>query len=72
MLGRRQQRIVDTLADGAFSFEALVARLAPDRAEDRRLIQAALVRLQAAGMVQMVGRRGMHGLCGCMVELRTP
>ena len=77
MLGARQQQIVDLLEGGAWSYEALVARLSPDRPEDRRLIFDAVLRLQASGTVQVVGRRGRRGggLTGAMVALadtRTP
>jgi hypothetical protein len=72
MIGQRQQQIITLLQGGAWSYEALVNRLSPDRAEDRRLIFDALTRLQRAGRVRMTGRRGRHGLTGAMVALAEP
>ena len=71
-LGQRQLQIVGLLEAGSYSFEALCRRISPDRIEDRRLIQAALLRLQRAGTVHMSGRRGRHGLVGAVVALAEP
>jgi hypothetical protein len=57
LLGQRQQQIIDLLEAGSFSFEALVRRISPDRAEDRRLITASLRRLADAGLIRVEGRR---------------
>ena len=57
MLGQRQQQIIDLLEAGAFSYEALVQRISPDRAEDRRLIATSLRRLVRGGRIQMTNRR---------------
>jgi hypothetical protein len=73
MLGKRQQQIVDALAGGSFSFEALVRRISPDRAEDRRLITASLKQLADAGLVRVEGRRrGRHDMAGTMIALPIP
>jgi hypothetical protein len=73
MLGQRQQQIIDLLEAGSFSFEALVNRLSPGRAEDRRLITASLARLVHAGLVRVEGkRRGRHDMAGTMIELAEP
>jgi hypothetical protein len=73
MLGQRQQQIIDLLEAGAFSFEALVRRISPDRAEDRRLITASLKRLADAGLIRVEGRRrGRHDLTGTMIALPIP
>jgi hypothetical protein len=73
MLGQRQQQIIDLLEAGAFSFEALVRRISPDRAEDRRLITASLKRLADAGLVRVEGRRrGRHDMAGTMIALPIP
>jgi hypothetical protein len=73
MVGQRQQQIIDVLAAGSFSFEALVRRISPDRAEDRRLITASLRRLAGAGLVRVEGRvRGRHDMTGTMIALPLP
>ncbi len=73
LIGQRQQQIIDLLEAGSFSFEALVRRISPDRAEDRRLITASLRRLADAGQIRVEGRRrGRHDLTGTMIALRIP
>jgi predicted transcriptional regulator len=75
MLGNRQQQIVDALAGGSFSFEALVRRISPGRAEDRRMITASLNQLADAGLVRVEGegrRRGRHYMAGTMIALPIP
>lgn len=69
MLGQRQQQIISALEAGPWSYEALVRQLAPERPEDRRAIFGAVQRLQRAGLVRMVGRRGKFGLAGAIVTL---
>jgi len=54
---------------GAFSYEALVQRINPDHAADRRLITTSLRRLVRGGRIKVTGRRAMHDMAGCMVEL---
>jgi hypothetical protein len=61
LLGQRQQQIIDFQEAGSFSFEALVRRISPDRAEDRRLITASLRRLADAGLIRVEGRRRGRG-----------
>jgi hypothetical protein len=73
LLGQRQQQIIDLLEAGSFSFEALVRRISPDRAEDRRLITASLRRLADAVLIRVEGRRrGRHDLTGTMIALHIP
>jgi hypothetical protein len=72
MIGSRQQQIIDLLEAGAFSYEALVQRISPDHAADRRLIATSLRRLVRGGQVQMTNRRRLHDMAGCMVELAEP
>jgi DNA-binding GntR family transcriptional regulator len=54
MLGPRQQQIIAALADGPCSLAALEHQAGVERGQ----LRDALKRLESAGLIQMVGKRG--------------
>ena len=64
MLGPRQQQIIAALADGPCSLAALERQAGVERGQ----LRDALKRLESAGLIQMVGKRGKR-LDGVVVEL---
>jgi len=66
MLGPRQQQIIEALADGK---PCSLAALEHQVGASREQLRGSLKRLQDAGLIRMVGKRGKHGLDGTMVEL---
>ena len=64
MLGPRQQQIIAALADGPCSLAALERQAGVERGQ----LRDALKRLESAGLIQMVGKRGKR-LDGAMVQL---
>ena len=63
-LGPRQQQIIAALANGPCSLAALEHQAGVERGQ----LRDALKRLESAGLIQMVGKRGKR-LDGAMVQL---
>ena len=64
MLGARQPQIIAALADGPCSLATLEHQAGVERGQ----LRDALKRLESAGLIQMVGKRGKR-LDGAMVQL---
>ena len=63
-MGDRQRRIQECLSAGSWSLEALIRQLG----DKRELVLASVQRLERAGRVQVIGKRGKD--CrGAVVEL---
>ena len=65
MLGPRQQQIIEALADGE---PCSLAALERQVGASREQLRSSLKRLQDAGLIRMVGKRGKR-LDGVVVEL---
>jgi hypothetical protein len=68
MIGPRQRRVLDLLADGPYSLGALIARIG-GRPE---LASQSIMGLQRAGLVVVTDRRHARRQAGAMVALADP
>jgi predicted transcriptional regulator len=69
MFGPRQQEIIDLLAEGPASLEALIQR---QQGQDRNHVMRRVRLLIAAGVVEIIGRPARRDLTGALVRLAEP